>query len=369
MTAKCAYAATAACGASAPQAAFYPWLKLIVGFVLIWALIFGVGSLAQLSARRQAHGPGDRRARPAGHRHLLHGLRRAGRGLGTHPRQPRLHAARQMPTARTDVASGTSPTSSATRTAMKGLERKRELILAARAGVRQRHRGRRVREAQGQLLDGADPDSLPLLHLPHAEVQERPHEVRPGVHDHPPAGPWMLAVEALETDVKPNIDRIARQSGLPDALEKPYASWLKALVEYYTDLLAADGDSFEALVRSAYRNRTDYLLTLNRLNTVEKEFYAALKPQMAATEGAADDHRHDRIAVPAAAPRAGRTDFSLNRDPFRSERGPGRRHRPRALRRFHGRPCRAGSRFWIGPYLFMAAEDWLLAIGYPLAGG
>ena len=40
------------------------------------------------------------------------------------------------------------------------------------------------------------------------------------------------------------------------------------------DLLAAEGDSFEALVRSAYRNRTNYLLTLNRLNTVEKEFYA-----------------------------------------------------------------------------------------------
>jgi hypothetical protein len=96
-----------------------------------------------------------------------------------------------------------------------------------------------------------------------------------------------LAVEALETGVKPNIDRIAGESGLTDALEKPYASWLKALVEYYTDLLAATGDSFESLVRSAYRNRTNYLLALNRLNAVEKEFYAALKPQMASTEGAA----------------------------------------------------------------------------------
>lgn len=96
-----------------------------------------------------------------------------------------------------------------------------------------------------------------------------------------------LAVEALETGVKPNIDRIAGESGLTDALEKPYASWLKALVEYYTDLLAATGESFESLVRSAYRNRTNYLLALNRLNAVEKEFYAALKPQMASTEGAA----------------------------------------------------------------------------------
>jgi hypothetical protein len=96
-----------------------------------------------------------------------------------------------------------------------------------------------------------------------------------------------LAVEALETGVKPNIDRIARGSGITDALEKPYASWLKALVDYYADLLAANGDSFDALVRSAYRNRTNYLLALNRLSTVEKEFYTALKPGLAATEGAA----------------------------------------------------------------------------------
>lgn len=96
-----------------------------------------------------------------------------------------------------------------------------------------------------------------------------------------------LAVEAVETGVTPNIDRIIQESGLTAALEKPYASWLRALVDYYLDLLSANGDSFDALVRSTYRNRTNYLLTLNRLSTVEKEFYTALKPQLAATEGAA----------------------------------------------------------------------------------
>ena len=39
---------TSACGASAPQAAFVRWIKLVAGFALIWALIFGVGSLARL---------------------------------------------------------------------------------------------------------------------------------------------------------------------------------------------------------------------------------------------------------------------------------------------------------------------------------
>jgi hypothetical protein len=95
-----------------------------------------------------------------------------------------------------------------------------------------------------------------------------------------------LAVAAIQTGVKPDIAGVVRESGISDALETPYASWLSALIDYYADLLAANGDSFDALVRSVYRSRTDYLLTLNRLNTVEKEFYDALKPQMAATEGA-----------------------------------------------------------------------------------
>jgi hypothetical protein len=97
-----------------------------------------------------------------------------------------------------------------------------------------------------------------------------------------------IAIEGIETGSRPDIDAIARESGLRDVLEKPYAAWLKALVEHYTDLLSAAGDSYDALVRSAYRSRTDCLLALNRLGAAEKEFYAALKTQMGATEGAAD---------------------------------------------------------------------------------
>ena len=56
MTAKCASAETPGCEASAPQPGIYPWLKLVAGFILIWALIFGIGSLAQLlpGAKRMA---------------------------------------------------------------------------------------------------------------------------------------------------------------------------------------------------------------------------------------------------------------------------------------------------------------------------
>lgn len=97
-----------------------------------------------------------------------------------------------------------------------------------------------------------------------------------------------IAIEGIETGSRPDIDAIARESGLRDVLEKPYAAWLGALVEHYTDLLSAAGDSYDALVRSAYRSRTGCLLALNRLGTVEKDFYAALKTQMSATEGATD---------------------------------------------------------------------------------
>ncbi len=56
MTAKCATVENTDCGASAPQSVFSPWLKLIVGFVLIWVLIFVGGSLARLlpGAKRMA---------------------------------------------------------------------------------------------------------------------------------------------------------------------------------------------------------------------------------------------------------------------------------------------------------------------------
>lgn len=47
MIGKHANSLTPACGASAPQASLHPWLKLIIGIVLILAFIFGIGSLAQ----------------------------------------------------------------------------------------------------------------------------------------------------------------------------------------------------------------------------------------------------------------------------------------------------------------------------------
>jgi hypothetical protein len=97
-----------------------------------------------------------------------------------------------------------------------------------------------------------------------------------------------LAAESVEKGAKPDVGRVAAGLGLTDALEKPYGAWLKTLVEHYADLLAGNGDSLEALTRSAYRGKMEFLLTLNRIGAAEKEFYTALKPSLAATEGAGD---------------------------------------------------------------------------------
>lgn len=97
-----------------------------------------------------------------------------------------------------------------------------------------------------------------------------------------------VALEAATTGNSPDIDVVARNAGLPEPLHKPYVFWVKVLVKYYLELLAAEGGCFDSIVRAAYSNRSNYLLTLNRLNTVEKDFYTALKPHLAATEGAAD---------------------------------------------------------------------------------
>ena len=97
-----------------------------------------------------------------------------------------------------------------------------------------------------------------------------------------------LAIETLEMDHRIDLNRAVRHYGLSDELEKPYAAWMHVLVDHYRDLLAVEGDDYDTLVRTAYHSHTNFLLTLNRLNTVEKEFYAALRPGLAAAEGAAD---------------------------------------------------------------------------------
>jgi len=84
------------------------------------------------------------------------------------------------------------------------------------------------------------------------------------------------AVRAAEPGQKPDIRNMAEKTGLPKDATAPFDKWMELLVEHYTDLLKARGDKFSDLVRHAYRNRSNYLIFLNRLNQSEKDLNAAL---------------------------------------------------------------------------------------------
>ena len=72
-------------------------------------------------------------------------------------------------------------------------------------------------------------------------------------------------------------------------IEEVYTEWLTLLVAHYQDLIMVEGNNFDKLIKSAYKSRSRYLLFLNRLNQVEKNFNSALKPHLYQTTEAVDE--------------------------------------------------------------------------------
>ncbi len=91
------------------------------------------------------------------------------------------------------------------------------------------------------------------------------------------------AVASIESGGKPDLNSIVKMSSAPKETHSDYKKWLKVLLEHYVDLLGSEGDSFEALIRSVYKTKTNYLLFLNQLNRVERQFNTALKPSLSKT--------------------------------------------------------------------------------------
>lgn len=86
------------------------------------------------------------------------------------------------------------------------------------------------------------------------------------------------AAASVETNGKPNVEALVNMSSAPEPTHGDYREWLKVLLDHYRQLLQSEGDSFEALIRSSYKTRTNYLLFINQLNRVERQFNTALKP-------------------------------------------------------------------------------------------
>lgn len=88
------------------------------------------------------------------------------------------------------------------------------------------------------------------------------------------------AEAVIEEGKTPDPAALAGQSDVPESIRDLQTKVYHVLLEHYIDLLKAEGDDFESLIRTAYGSRTNYLLYCNRINQVEKERNKALIPLM-----------------------------------------------------------------------------------------
>lgn len=88
------------------------------------------------------------------------------------------------------------------------------------------------------------------------------------------------AAASVEGKRNPDVGKLFGMSSAPPSTRAQFVSWMHALLEHYGDLVRSDGGDVQSLIRKAYGNRTNYLLSQNRLNQTEKAFNAALKPHL-----------------------------------------------------------------------------------------
>lgn len=88
------------------------------------------------------------------------------------------------------------------------------------------------------------------------------------------------SLAALQTGRSPDIDALANVSAMPLEVREHNAKLLRLLVSHYMDLMRSSGEDFDTLIRSAYKNRTNYLLFIHQLNQNEKALNTALKPHL-----------------------------------------------------------------------------------------
>lgn len=91
------------------------------------------------------------------------------------------------------------------------------------------------------------------------------------------------ALRSAESGQDPNIETLVLASDIPTETRQAYRPWVTLLVGHYRDLILAQGSSYPELVKSTHKTRTNYLLFLNRLNQVERDFDASLKPHLQKT--------------------------------------------------------------------------------------
>lgn len=97
------------------------------------------------------------------------------------------------------------------------------------------------------------------------------------------------SVRALEAGQPCDVRALVKQAKIPEDTKSEFTAWIRVLCDHFADLLRCEGDSIEALVKSAYKNRTNFLLFLNQLNDSEKRLNAALSPHLRETTEGVDE--------------------------------------------------------------------------------
>jgi hypothetical protein len=85
-------------------------------------------------------------------------------------------------------------------------------------------------------------------------------------------------VAAEESGLPVDIGQLVARIDIQEETRPLCAEWLTVLAGHFRLLLAAAGDSYPALVRSGYRNKSNYMLFYRKLGKAETAFNMALLP-------------------------------------------------------------------------------------------
>ncbi|RLC24695.1 MAG: hypothetical protein DRH93_03900 [Deltaproteobacteria bacterium] len=92
------------------------------------------------------------------------------------------------------------------------------------------------------------------------------------------------AEDAKDEGRKTDTQYLAKQANLKPKVTGKYNRLLEIMANHYTLLLNAGGDTYETLVRSAYKNRQgEFLFFINQVSDAEKALNKALAPGLRKT--------------------------------------------------------------------------------------
>jgi len=86
--------------------------------------------------------------------------------------------------------------------------------------------------------------------------------------------------KAVSEGAEVEIEKIVEAGDIPVHTQDEYRNWLNMLTGHYHRLICGTGPTYDALIRSTYTNRKQYVSFIQELNRVEQEFNAKLQPHL-----------------------------------------------------------------------------------------